>query len=129
MGPLLAISFGEFLWSLLIIFFAVMFFVILFHVVVDVFRSDDLSGGAKALWLILIIILPFIGLLIYLVARGDNMARRQAQDAADYQASVDAYIRQTAGGSAAQIAKAKELLDAGTISEEEFQKIKSQALA
>jgi predicted PurR-regulated permease PerM len=128
-GPLLAISFGEFLWSLLIIFFMVAFFVILFNVVIDVFRSHDLSGWSKALWVIFIVLLPFIGLLVYLIARGDKMAHRQARDAAEYQAATDAYIRDVAGGSAAQIEKAKELLDAGTITQDEFDTIKKQALS
>jgi len=128
-GPLMAISFGEFLWSLLIIFFMVTFFVILFNVVIDVFRSKDLSGWAKALWILFIVFLPFIGLLVYMIARGDKMANRQMQDAVDYQSSVDGYIRDVSGGSAGQIAKAKELLDEGTISQEEFDQIKAKALA
>jgi type VI protein secretion system component VasK len=128
-GPLLAITFGEFLWSLLIIFFMVMFFVILFHVVIDVFRSDDLSGWAKALWIIFIIILPFIGLLVYVIARGDSMTRRDLEDAQAQQDAADAYIRDVAGGSAAEVAKAKELLDSGAITEEEYQAMKAKALS
>ena len=127
-GPLLAISFGEFLWSLLIIFFMVTFFVILFNVVVDVFRSADMSGGAKALWLIFIIVLPFIGLLAYLVVRGDDMHRRQAKAAADTQDAFDDYVRSVAGGPAAEIESAKRLLDAGSISQEEFERLKAKAL-
>jgi ABC-type multidrug transport system fused ATPase/permease subunit len=126
--PLLAVSFGEFLWSLLIIFFMVTFFVILFHVVFDIFRSDDLSGGSKALWVIFIVVLPFLGLLVYLIARGDKMQRRQLRAAEESQAAFDDYVRSVAGGPAGEIAHAKELLDAGTISEEEFQQIKQKAL-
>ena len=108
----------------------VTFIVILFHVVIDIFRSGDLSGWAKALWVAFVIILPLLGVLVYVIARGDRMAQRQIKDAQDYQASVDAYIRDTAsGGGAAQIAQAKQLLDEGTITQAEFDQIKAKALS
>ncbi len=129
-GLLAEIGFGEFLWSLLIIFFMITFFMILFNVVLDVFRSQDLSGGSKALWLIVVVIFPFVGLFIYLVVRGNQMHARQAQAMADSQAAVDDYVRQVAGGgSATEIAKAKELLDAGSINQAEFDAIKQKALS
>ena len=126
----LDISFGEFLWSLVIIFFMIVFFVILFQVLIDLFRSDDLSGWAKAGWTLFIIILPFLGLLIYLIVRGQGMSERAQQDAVESQQAFDDYVRTTAGSgdSAAQIANAKRLLDEGTISQQEFETLKAKAL-
>ena len=126
----LDISFGEFLWSLVIIFFMIVFFVILFQVLIDLFRSHDLSGWAKAGWTLFIIILPFLGLLMYLIVRGQGMSERAQQDAVESQQAFDDYVRTTAGSgdSAAQIANAKKLLDEGTISQEEFDRLKAKAL-
>ncbi len=135
MGTVLAnltldISFGEFLWSLLIIFFMLVFFVILFQVVIDLFRDHDLNGWAKAAWLLFIIVLPFLGILVYLIARGPNMAKRAAKDQAESKRALDDYVRQTAGatGPAGEIAAAKSLLDQGAISQEEFEALKTKAL-
>jgi hypothetical protein len=126
----LDISFGEFLWSLVIIFFMIVFFVILFQVVFDLFRDRDLSGWAKAGWLIFIIVLPFLGLFVYLIARGKGMAERSAKEQAQAKQDFDAYVRETAGsgGPATEIANAKKLLDDGAISQEEFDAIKRKAL-
>ncbi len=126
----LDISFGEFLWSLVIIFFMIVFFVILFQVLIDLFRSHDLSGWAKAGWMLFIIIIPFLGLLVYLIVRGQGMSERAQQDAVESQQAFDDYVRTTAGSgdSAAQIANAKKLLDEGTISQEEFDRLKAKAL-
>lgn len=125
------ISFGEFLLSLLIIFFMIIFFIILFQVLTDVFRSHDLSGWAKAGWSLFIIALPFLGLLIYLIVRGQGMAERQLDVARQNQEAFDQYVRDAAGGGgpAAEIAKAKELLDSGAISQEEFEAIKRKQLS
>lgn len=122
------ISFGEFLWSLLIIYVMIAFFVVLFHVLVDVFRSHDLSGGTKALWLIFIIVLPFIGLLAYLIVRGDGMRNRDVAAVQESQQQFDTYVKSVAGGPANEIAQAKSLLDSGAISQEEFDAIKAKAL-
>jgi uncharacterized membrane protein len=127
----LDISFGEFLWSLLIIFFMIVFFVILFQVVFDLFRDHDLSGWAKAGWLILIIVLPFLGLFIYLIVRGHGMAARSAEEQIQAKQEFDQYVRETAGGgggSAAEIVNAKKLLDDGAITREEFEALKRKAL-
>jgi Short C-terminal domain/Phospholipase_D-nuclease N-terminal len=127
----LDISFGEFLWSLLIIFFMIVFFVILFQVVFDLFRDHELSGWAKAGWLILIIVLPFLGLFIYLIVRGKGMAERSAKEQIQAKQEFDQYVRETAGGgggSAAEIANAKKLLDDGAITQEEFEALKRKAL-
>jgi hypothetical protein len=125
----LEISFGDFLWSLVIIFFMIVFFVILFQVLIDLFRSHDLGGWAKAGWVLFIIILPFLGLLVYLIVRGKGMAERARKDQIEAQQQFDDYVRTTAGGdSASQIANAKKLLDEGTISQEEFDQLKAKAL-
>jgi ABC-type multidrug transport system fused ATPase/permease subunit len=126
----LDISFGEFLWSLVIIFFMIVYFVILFQVVFDLFRDHELSGWGKAGWLIFIIVLPFLGLFVYLIVRGSGMAQRSARDQADAQKEFDTYVRETAGsGATTEIANAKQLLDEGTISQEEFDAIKRKALS
>ena len=126
----LDISFGEFLWSLLIIFFMIVYFVILFQVVFDLFRDHELSGWAKAGWLLFIIVLPFLGLFVYLIVRGQGMAERSAKQQIDAQQQFDDYVRDTAGGGAtSEIANAKKLLDEGTISQEEFDAIKRKALS
>lgn len=126
----LDISFGEFLWSLVIIFFMIVYFVILFQVVFDLFRDHELSGWAKAGWLLFIIVLPFLGLFVYLIVRGQGMAERSAKDQADAKQEFDTYVRETAGsGPTTEIANAKQLLDEGTISQEEFDAIKRKALS
>jgi H+/Cl- antiporter ClcA len=126
----LDISFGEFLWSLVIIFFMIVFFVILFQVVFDLFRDHELSGWAKAGWLIFIIVLPFLGLFVYLIVRGKGMSERAIKQQVESKQEFDAYVRETAGagGPATEIANAKKLLDEGAISQEEFDAIKSKAL-
>ena len=93
----LDISFGEFLWSLVIIFFMIVYFVILFQVVFDLFRDHELSGWAKAGWLLFIIVLPFLGLFVYLIVRGQGMAERSAKEQVEAQQAFDDYVRETAG--------------------------------
>jgi hypothetical protein len=121
---------GNFLWSLLVIFFMVMYFMILFQVIVDVFRSD-MNGFGKAMWLLFILILPLLGLLIYLITQHDKMAARGMRDMADANAEFDARVRAAAGsggGAASEIAKAKQLLDSGAISQAEYDQLKARAL-
>ena len=123
-------EFGQFLWSLLIIFFMIMYFIILFSVVIDLFRRHDMNGWIKALWIILLLLIPFLSLLIYVIIYGQGMGRRQAEAAVQAQDAQQAYIRTVAGTSAAdQIAQAKQLLDSGAISQEEFDRLKAQALS
>jgi hypothetical protein len=129
----LDISFGEFLWSLVIIFFMIIFFIMLFQVLTDLFRRHDIHGWAKAGWVLFLIILPFLGLLVYVIVSGRGMAERQAQAQVEAKRSFDEYIRETAGGgggggAAAEIAHAKRLLDEGAITQEEFEAIKRKAL-
>ena len=128
---MLAASLGDFLWSLLIIFFMVIYFMILFQVIFDLFGRHDTSGWAKAAWVIFIILAPFLGLLVYLIVNGHGMAERRMKGAVEQQQQFDSYVKSVAsqGDPAEQIAKAKQLLDAGTISQAEFDQLKSKALA
>jgi predicted PurR-regulated permease PerM len=126
---MLATSFTTFLWSLIVIFFMVVYFMMLFSVIVDIFRRHDIHGGKKALWLLFILVAPLLGLLVYLIVNGHGIAERQAKDAQQSQQQFDQYVQSVAGGSADQIAKAKELLDAGTITQAEFDQLKAKALA
>ena len=127
---ILATSFWTFLWSLIVIFFMVVYFIMLFTVIVDVFRRHDASGGKKALWLIFIFFFPFLGLIVYLIVNGDGIAQRHAKQEQQAQQDFDSYVRNvSSGNSAEQIAKAKELLDSGAISQAEFDQLKAKALA
>jgi hypothetical protein len=103
---------------------------LLFTMFADLFRRHDISGWAKAGWTVLAIVLPFIGVLIYLGTQGTGIAQRRAKEVRAAQAEFDEYVRKTAGadGPAAEIAKAKELLDSGAISQAEFEEVKRKAL-
>ncbi len=132
LGALGLISFGEFLWSLLIIFFMIIFFIILFTVIVDLFRSDDLGGWGKALWAIFIIVLPFLGLFIYLIVRGKGMGERQVAQQVQAQKQFDQYVKDVSGAGSSpadQIERAKQLLDSGAIDQAEFDALKKKALS
>lgn len=122
--------FLEVLWSMLVFFVWIGWFLLLFHVIGDVFRRRDASGWKKTIWLIFLLFVPFLGVFAYLIANGDGMAQRNAAQASAAQAEVDDYVRTVAGssGSAAEIEKAKALLDNGTISQQEFDAIKAKAL-
>ncbi len=123
-------EFGEFLWSLLVIFFMIMYFMILFSVVIDLFRNHQMGGFAKALWIIFLIFIPLISLLIYVIVYGKSMAQRQQAAVVEAQQEQDAYIKQVAGTSPAeQIAQAQQLLNSGAISQDEFDKLKAKALS
>lgn len=125
--------FLDVLWTMLVFFGWVIWFWILIVVLSDLFRRHDVSGWGKAAWTVFVIVLPFLGVLIYLVAQGKGMAERKAEDVRRERAALDDYVRSVApvgGGSAsAEIAKAKELLDAGAIDQAEFEQLKRQALA
>jgi Short C-terminal domain/Phospholipase_D-nuclease N-terminal len=125
--------FLDVLWTLLIFFAWVIWFWILITVIADLFRRHDIGGGKKTVWLIFLIILPFIGVFAYLIANSDGMAQRTAERAKAQQAQFDDYVRATAGGggggAAAEIDKAKQLLDSGAITQAEFDAIKAKALA
>ena len=117
--------------TMLYFFLFIIWIWLLIMVFVDIFRSQDMGGWAKALWVIFVIILPFLGVFVYLIARGGKMHERAAQDAAQQQAAFDDYVRQTAGsgGAAGEIEKAKQLLDSGAINQQEFESLKAKALA
>ena len=124
------LSLGEFLWSLLVIFFMVIYFMMLFQVIVDIFRRHDASGGKKALWLLFLLCVPLVGLLAYMITNSESMAQRNVQSVQQSQAEFDSYVQTVAsGGSAAEIVKAKELLDSGAINQSEFEALKAKALA
>jgi len=123
--------FLDVLWTMLIFFAWVIWFWLLITVFADIFRRRDTSGGVKVLWVIFVIILPFLGVFIYLIAEHDGMAERNVKDVQTSQAQTDAYIRSVAGsgGPAAEIERAKGLLDSGAITQAEFDAIKQKALA
>jgi ABC-type multidrug transport system fused ATPase/permease subunit len=111
-------------------FFFIAYLIVLFQVVVDLFRDSQMGSGSKVLWLIGLIFLPVLTALIYILARGGGMAERQRAALRSAKADTDAYIREVAAKSPAdQIADAKKLLDAGTISNDEFARLKAKALA
>ena len=117
------------LWTMIIFFAWVIWIWIAITVLIDVFRRHDIGGFSKAGWVILVIVVPFLGVLIYLLANHEGMAQRSAKQAEAQKAQFDEYVRDAAGGSAGEIAKAKELLDSGAISQDEFDQIKRRALA
>ena len=124
-------SFGDVMWSFLVFFAWVIWFWLLITVFADVFRRHDIGGGKKAFWIIFVILLPYLGVLIYLIAEHEGMAKRSTKEMQQSQAQFDDYVKQVAaqGDPAEQIAKAKQLLDAGTITQAEFDQIKAKALA
>lgn len=126
---------GDFLWSLLVIYFIFFYFMLLFRILGDLFSDHDLSGWAKTGWIIFLLFFPFLAIFVYLIARGKGMYERAAARAQNAQAAQQDYIRQVAGTSgtgtdpATQIAKGNELLASGAITQQEFDAIKAKALA
>ena len=123
--------FMDVLWSMIIFFFWVIWIWIVIQVLVDVFRRHDIGGFAKALWVIFVVILPWLGVLIYLIVEHDGMRERSVKQAQAQKEQFDQYVRDAAGssGPSDQIAKAKELLDSGAIDQAEFEALKAKALA
>ena len=122
---------GDFLWSLLVIYFIFFYFMIVFRIIGDIFANKEASGLSKTAWLVFLIFLPFLSMFIYLIVNGKEMTQRAMAQAAEADAAQQAYIRQVAGSddSTAQIARAHELLNSGAISEQEFSTLKAKALA
>ena len=116
------------LWTMIIFFAWVAWLWIVITVFTDLFRRHDIGGWGKAAWVVFVIVLPFLGVLVYLIAQHDGMRERSVKQAQEQRAAFDQYVRQASGGSAAEIAKAKELLDAGTINQAEFDAIKAKAV-
>jgi Phospholipase_D-nuclease N-terminal/Short C-terminal domain len=127
----LAETFWQVIWTMFIFFLWIIWIWLLIVVFMDLFRNHQSSGWAKAGWCIFIILLPFLGVFVYLIAEGKGMAERKQQDIQAAQAGFDAQVRAAAGSSdpAAQIANAKQLLDSGAITQAEFDQIKAKALA
>jgi len=130
--PLLAdYPFLDVMWTMLVFFLWVAWFWILFGVWGDIFRRHDLSGLGKTGWFIFTLVLPFLGVFIYVVSQNDGMSQRNLERAQAQRAQMDDYVRSTAasGGAAAEIEKAKQLLDSGAITQPEFEALKQKALA
>jgi putative oligomerization/nucleic acid binding protein/phospholipase D-like protein len=122
--------FMDVLWSMIIFFFWVIWIWIVITVLIDVFRRHDIGGFAKAAWVIFVVVLPWLGVLVYLIVEHDGMRDRSAQQAQAQKQAFDSYVRDAAGGgSAAEIAQAKQLLDSGAINQQEFEALKAKALA
>ncbi|HET9213956.1 MAG TPA: SHOCT domain-containing protein [Gaiellaceae bacterium] len=124
--------FLDLMWTMLVFFLWVIWFWLLFTIWGDIFRRDDISGWGKAGWLIFTIVLPFLGVFVYLISQNQGMTARNVERARAQRAHFDEYVRETAGGgggAAAEIERAKALLDSGAISQEEFDAIKRRALA
>lgn len=119
-------------WTILWVFLWVMWFILLFRVVLDIFRDDDLSGWAKAGWLVFCLVLPFLGVFVYVIARGKNMGRREIAQARAQQEEIDSYIREAAAGgrssSVDELSRLSEIRARGDITDEEFRRAKELVL-
>lgn len=123
-------SFWEVLWLIVVSFAFVAYLLLLFHIIGDLFRDKHTSGWIKAIWVVLLIVLPLLTSLVYLIVRGRGMTERSAAEAEQIEAAQKKYIQQTAGTSpAVQIAEAKRLLAEGTITESEFERLKAKAMS
>jgi hypothetical protein len=123
--------FLEALWTMFIFFVWIAWIFLLVRILIDVFRRKDIGGGKKAVWTLFLIFLPFLGAFIYLIANGGGMGERDIAEAQARQSQFDEYVRQTAGGgggAAAEIERAKALLDSGAITQAEFDQMKAKAL-
>jgi len=118
-------------WTLLEFFLWVLWIWVLIYVMIDIFRSRDLSGGMKALWFLFVLFIPLIGVLVYLIARGGKMQERAVQDARQQDQEFRAYVQDAAGSgtSAEQLTKLADLRDRGVITAEEFEREKAKVLA
>jgi phospholipase D-like protein len=128
-------SFGDIVWFILISFAFVAYLMVLFSILGDLFRDRETSGWVKAVWIIALIVVPFLSAFIYVVARGKGMAERKSAEIAEMQKQTDAYIRDVAASSAPattpadQIAQAQQMLAQGVISQPEYDRLKAKALA
>ncbi|HET9633972.1 MAG TPA: SHOCT domain-containing protein [Terrabacter sp.] len=127
-------SFWDIIWFIVVFFAFTAYLMALFWILTDLFRDRELSGWLKAVWIVFLVVFPLITALVYLIARGHGMSERSAQQYAEAQKAQDEYIRSVAGSNGAasgaeQIAKAKELLDSGAITPDEYAALKQKALA
>ena len=128
---LAAYTFGDVMWTMFVFFVWILFFWLLFGVFGDLFSRHDISGWAKAGWCVFVIILPFLGIFVYLISQGKSMGERAQQKAQSQQAQMDTYVRSVAssGSATEEIAKGQELLKSGAITQTEFDQLKAKALA
>jgi len=124
------VNFLETLWSIIIFFLFLSYLILLFQIVADLFRDSKLSGWMKVLWIIGLVVVPFLTALVYIIARGPGMAERNIAKLNEAQRETEEYVRRVAHtqSPAEQIAAAKALLDAGTITEDEYAQLKAKAL-
>lgn len=124
-------SFWDIVWFIVISFAFVAYLMVMFSIITDLFRDESSSGWAKATWFVALILVPFLTACIYLVAKGGDMANRQARDRAAMLSQQEAYIRDVAGRTtpADQVAQAKAMLDSGVITDAEYADLKKKALA
>lgn len=124
-------TFGDVMWTMFVFFAWILFFWMLFGVFGDLFGRHDISGWAKAGWTVFVIILPFLGIFVYLISQGRGMGERTQQRAQSQKTQMDDYVRSVAstGSPTEEIAKGKELFDSGAISQAEFDQLKARALA
>lgn len=117
-------------WTVLWIFIWIAWLMLLFRVIADVFRSHEMGGFAKAVWLIFVVLVPFLGVFVYLIARGDDMAKHAIEDAQTRQQAFDSYVRETAssGGTADELTKLAGLRESGVLSDAEFEQQKAKLL-
>ncbi len=127
---LAATTFWDVFWFIVISFLFMSYLILFFQVVGDLFRDREVGGLMKVIWLVLLIVLPFLSLFVYLLTRGKGMAERQMQQAQEAQKAFDAYVKQAAGtgGAATELANAKSMLDSGAISADEYEKLKAKIL-
>ncbi|MDY6808061.1 hypothetical protein GIY30_11595 [Gordonia sp. HNM0687] len=123
-------SFWDFIWYTIVIFAFVAYLIVLWHIIIDLFR-DKSSGWIKAVWIIFLVLLPYITAIVYLLAKGRGMAERQSEAVKEAKQATDSYIQSVATpkSPAEQIADAKQLLDSGTITQQEFDSLKAKALS
>jgi hypothetical protein len=123
---------GQVLWSLMWFFLFFVWIMLLFQVFIDIFRSPDLGGFAKTMWVLFVVIFPYLGVFVYLIARGGKMAEHRIKDVQTQQAAMDDYVRQTAGSAsspAAELERLASLKEKGVIDDAEFQAMKAKVLS
>jgi Short C-terminal domain/Phospholipase_D-nuclease N-terminal len=121
--------FLDILWTMVIFFAWVAWISIVISVFIDLFRRDDIGGWGKAGWVVFVIVVPFLGVLVYLIAQHDGMRERSLRQARAERHQFDEYVRDAGGGPTAEIAQAKQLLEKGAITQEEFEVLKANALS